>query len=77
MLYADFVTIDELAAEVSVDLVEVHAVIAGEKGLHELEVCTDFVDVAGASGIITGGLDASGKTGFTFESHNIVGLPAM
>ena len=51
--------------------------VAGEKGLHELEVLADFVDVAGASGIVAGRLDTAGKTVLALEPDHVVGLPAM
>jgi hypothetical protein len=59
MLDTDLVTIDELSSEISIDLMEVDAVVAGQKSLHELQVGTDLVDVAGTSRIVAGGLDSS------------------
>ena len=71
------VAIDELAAEVSVNLMEVHTVVTSEESLDKLQVSADFIYVPGASGIVSGGLDTSGKTGGALEAHHIVSLPAV
>ena len=77
VLGATLVAVHELAAEVAVDFVEVHAVVAGKEGLDEFEVAPDFVDVAGASGVVAGGLDAAGKGLVPLEADDVVGLPAV
>ena len=77
MLGFNFVAIDELAAEVAVDLVEIHAVVAGDEGLHEFEVLAYFLDVACTAGIVAGRLDAAGQTVLAFETDYVVGLPAV
>ena len=77
VFHADLVAIDEFTSEISVDFVEVDAVVARKQGLHEFKVLPDLVNVAGAAGIVAGGLDTSGKSCVAFESHHVVRLPAM
>ena len=71
------VAIDELAAEVAIDLMEIEAVVTGDEGLDELDVLTYLVDVAGTAGIVTCGLDTSGEGLVALETDYIVGLPAV
>ena len=77
VLYAALVTVHELAAEVSVNLMEVHAVVAGQQGFHEFKVFSYLVYVAGAAGIVAGGLDAAGQAVLAFKANDVVGLPAV
>ena len=77
MLDTDLVTVDELASEISINLMEVDTVVTSEKGLDKLEVSADLIDVACTSGIVAGGLDTSGKASVALESHHVVCLPAM
>jgi hypothetical protein len=56
---------------------EIDAVVSGEESLDELEVGADFLDITGASGVVAGGLDASGERSHALEASDIVGLPAM
>ncbi len=77
MLGTYLVTIHEFTAEVAVNLMQVHAVVAGQKGLHEFKVPANLVNVPGAAGIVACGLDAAGKSLIAFKADNIVGLPAV
>ena len=77
VLDTHLVAVHEFASEIPVDLMEVDTVVTGEESLDELQVSADLVNVAGASGIVSGGLDTSGKAGVALESHHVVCLPAM
>ena len=77
MLRTALVAVYELAAEVSVNLMEIHAVVAGQQGFHEFEVFSYLVYVAGAAGIVAGGLDAAGQAVLAFKTDDVVGLPAV
>ena len=50
---------------------------AGDQALGEEDVGADFVDVAGAAGVVAGGLDAARETGRALEADYVVGLPAV
>lgn len=56
------VAIYKLAAELSVNLVEVEAMVACKQGLYFLYILTQLVDVACLAGVIACGLDATGKS---------------
>ena len=56
------VAVYKLAAELSVNLVEVEAMVACEQGLYFLYILTQLVDVACLAGVIACGLDATGKS---------------
>ncbi len=77
MLHAHLVAIHELAAEIAIDLVQVHAVVARQEGFHELQVLADFVNVAGAARIVSRSLDTARQGTVVFETGNVIGLPAM
>ena len=77
MLDAALVAVDELAAEVTIDLVEVQAVVAAEQGLHKLNVLANLVDGAGAAGIVTSGLDTAREGFIALETDDVIGLPAV
>ena len=77
MFGADLVTVDELAAELAVDLMQVEPVSAGYQGGCHLDVGTEFFDVPGLAGIVAGGLDAAGEGAGVLEAGYVVGLPAM
>ena len=71
------VAIDELAAEVTVDFVQVQTVITCQQGLHEFNVLAHLVDVACTAGIVTCGLNATAEGIVALKAYHIVGLPAM
>ena len=77
MLHAALVAVDELAAEVAVDFVEVQSVVAAEQCLDELDVLPHLVDGACASGVVACGLDAARESFVSLEAHHVVGLPAV
>ena len=77
MFHPALVTVYLLSAEVSVNLMEIDAVVSGEQGLHELEVCPDLVNVAGAAGIVARCLDSAAEGVRILEPHDVVGLPAV
>ena len=51
--------------------------VTGDEGLYELEVLAYLIDVAGAAGIVSGGLDTAGQSAFALESDDVVSLPAV
>jgi hypothetical protein len=77
MFYATFVAIYELSAEIAVYFVQVKAVVSGKKGFDEGDVLPYFVDVSGAAGVVSGCLYAAGECFVAFETHYVVGLPAV
>ena len=77
VLYLHLVTIHELTAEVSIDLMEVQTVVTGDEGLHELDVLTHLVNITGTTRVIAGGLNATREGFVALKADHIVGLPTM
>ena len=71
------VAVDELAAEVAVDLVQVQTVGSRDQALGLEDVGAELVDVAGLAGEVSGSLDASGEVSGAFEAGYVVSLPAV
>ena len=72
------VAVDELAAELAVDFVEVQAVLAGNERLGLEDVGTQFLDVAGLAGVVARGLDAAREVAaLVLEARHVVRLPAV
>ena len=59
MLGATLIAVDKLSTEVTVDLMQIQAVVTSEQRLHELDVLTNLIDVTGAARIVTRGLNAT------------------
>ena len=59
MLGTTLVAVDELSTEVTIDLVQIQAVVTGQQCLHELDVLTNLIDVTGTARIVTRGLNAT------------------
>ena len=77
VLHFHLVAVDKLSAEVTVDFVQVQAVVAGQQRLHKLDVLSHLVDVAGAAGIVACGLNATTEGIVALEAHHVVCLPAV
>ncbi len=77
MLQLHFVAVNFLTAELTIDFMEVDAVVATEKRAYFQKVGTQFLDVAGLTGIVAVYLDTAGEVTARFESGNVVGLPAV
>ena len=78
VLYSHFVTVNHLALEVTVDLVEVESVCTRDEALCLEDVCAELVDVAGSSRIVTCRLDTSCEGScLYFESLYVISLPAV
>ena len=77
MLHVHLVAVYILALEVAVNLVEVQAMVTGDKALGKEDILLQFFHIARAAGIVAGGLDTAGKAGLAFKAHNVVGLPAV
>ena len=71
------VAIHLLALEISINLMEVQTMVACDERLHELDVLAHLVNVAGTARIVASGLDTAREGIVTFETHYIVGLPAV
>ena len=50
---------------------------AGDEGVGLVEVCAEFVGVAGFAGVVSGGGDAAAEGGGGFEAGDVVALPAV
>ena len=59
MLGATLIAVDKLSTEVTVDLMQIQAVVTSEQRLHELDVLTNLIDVTGTARIVTCGLNAT------------------
>ena len=78
MLGLHLVAVDELAAELAVDLVEVQAVPAGNERLGLEDVGAQLLDVAGLAGVVARGLNAAREVAaLVFEARHVVRLPAV
>ena len=72
------IAVDELAAELTVDFVEVQAVPAGDERLGFEDVGAQFLDVAGLAGVVARGLDAAREVAaLVLEARHVVRLPAV
>ena len=70
----NLVTVNVLALEITVDLVQVQTLCSTEEALHELDVAAELVDVAGAARVVAGRLDSACEGGVVLE---VVSLPAL
>ncbi len=72
------VAVNELAAEIAVDFMEVETVLAGDEA-HGIEnVGAEFVDIACFAGIVAVDLDAAGqRAALVFKTGYIISLPAV
>ncbi len=77
MLQLHFVAVNFLTAELTIDFMEVDAVVATEKRAYFQKVGTELIDIAGFAGIVAVYLDTAGEVTARFESGNVVGLPAV
>ena len=59
MLHLHLVAIDELSAEVAINLMQVETMVAGKQRFDEGDVLPHLIDVAGAPRIVACGLYAS------------------
>ena len=73
----NLVTVNVLALEITVDLVQVQTLCSTEEALHELDVAAELVDVAGAARVVAGRLDSACEGGVVLEAHHVVSLPAL
>ena len=77
VLHLYLITIHELTAEVSIDLMEVQTVITGDEGLHEFNVFAYLIYITGTTGIVACGLDATRQGVVALKTNYVVCLPAM
>ena len=77
VLYANLVTVNKLAAELTVGLVEVQTIGTSQEGLHFLDVLAQLVDVACLARIVACCLDTTRGSYVALEAYYVVSLPAV
>ena len=71
------VAVDKFVAEFAVGLVQIQAKAAAQQRCHLVDVLSQFVYVAGLSGVVAGGLYATRGSLIALEAYHVVGLPAV
>ena len=78
MFHLNLVAVYLFAAEFTVDFMKTQTVGSAQQGGDFLNILTNFINVAGASWIVSRGLNTAGEYSIgSFKTNYVVGLPAV
>ena len=77
LLYGYLVTVDLLAPELTIYLVEIETEGTSEERVYLFNILSEFIDIASLARIVTCTLDTARSSLTTLETNYIVSLPAM